>query len=254
MEAMSKMKKRKVGGKSGILFELITCGGPELWDRIMKLMEQVWEDGEVVGDLKDAVIVAIPKKGDLKCCDNWRGISLLDVIGKLMARILKERLEKISDRVLPVSQCRFRRGRGGVDTIFAARQLIEKTREHGDILFMLFVDLKKDHHSVPRQALWKVLEKCGVPPKMLNVVKSFHNGMQAEVRVGPTTTERFEVKNGLRQGCTLAPTLFNVYFSGMVASWKSKHAGEGVNVLYMIGRKLVGDCTTKSQLHEVKVT
>ena len=40
----------------------------------------------------------------MKCCDNWRGISLLDVVGKLFARILKERLEKIADRVLPESQ------------------------------------------------------------------------------------------------------------------------------------------------------
>lgn len=106
---------------------------------------------------------------------------------------------------------------------------------------------------VLRQALWKVLEKCGVPPKMLNVVKSFHHGMQAEVQVGSTTTESFEVKNG-RQGCTLAPSLFNIYFSGMVAGWRAKYAGEGMSVLYKLGRKLVGDCTAKSRLDEVKVT
>ena len=45
-------------------------------DRTVKLMEQMQEDGEVVGKRKDAVIVPIPKKGDLKCCDNWHGISL----------------------------------------------------------------------------------------------------------------------------------------------------------------------------------
>ena len=146
------------------------------------------------------------------------------------------------------------KGRGCVDIIFAARQLIEKTREYDDVLFMLFVDLKKAYDSVPRRALWKVLEKCGVPPRMLRVVKSLHDGMQAEVRVGSTTTESFEVKNGLRQGCTLAPTLFNVYFSGMVASWRMKHASEGVSVLYKFGRKLVGDRTAKSRLQEVKVT
>ena len=254
MDAMSMMKKRKAGGKSGILSELITYGGPELWDRILKLMEQMWMNGQVVADWKDAVIIPIPKKGDLKCCDNWRGISLLDVVGKLFARILKERLEKIADRVLPESQCGFRKGRGCVDMIFVARQLIEKTREHDDVLFMLFVDLKKAYDSIPREALWKVLEKCGAPPRMLSVVKSFHDGMQAEVRIGPASTKSFEVKNGLRQGCTLAPTLFNVYFSGMVASWRSKHVSEGVNVLYRIGRKLVGDRTTKSRLQEVKVT
>ena len=46
-----------------------------------------------------------------------------------------------------------------------------------------FVDLRKAYDSVPRQALWKVLEKYGVSEKILNVVKSFHEGMHAEVRV-----------------------------------------------------------------------
>ena len=68
------------------------------------------------------------------------------------------------------------------------------------------------------RALWKVMEKCEVAPMMLSVVKSFHD---AEVRVGSTTTERFVVKNGLRQGYTLAPSLFTIYFSGMVPSWRS---------------------------------
>ena len=80
---------------------------------------------------------------------------------------------------------------------------------------MLFVDLRKAYNSVPRQALWKVLEKYGVPENMLNVVKFFHEGMHAEVKVGLTVTDRFEVRNGLWKGCTLAPTLFNIYFSAM---------------------------------------
>ena len=84
---------------------------------------------------------------------------------------------------------------------------------------------------MPRQALWKVLEKYGMPEKMLNVVKSFHEGMHAEVRVGSTVTDSFEVWNGLRQGCTLALTLFNIYFSAMVADWRNRSGGAGVSVI-----------------------
>ena len=50
--------------------------------------------------------------------------------------------------------------------------------------------------------------KCGVPPAMLSVIKSLHDDMLAQVRVGgDLTTDSIEVKNGLRQGCTLAPSL-----------------------------------------------
>ena len=94
-----------------------------------------------------------------------------------------------------------------------ARQLVEKCREHDESLFVLFVDLKKAYDPVPKSALWCVLEKCGVPPVMLSVIRSFHDGMKAEVRAGIRTTGSIVVKNGLQQDCTLAPSLFNVYLS-----------------------------------------
>ena len=65
--------------------------------------------------------------------------------------------------------------------IFTARQLVEKCIEHNDSLFILFVDLKKAYDTVPRSALWCVLEKCGVPPTMLRIIRSFHDGMRASV-------------------------------------------------------------------------
>jgi len=85
-------------------------------------------------------------------------------------------------------------------------------------------------------------------------VKSCHEGMRAEVTVGSTTTEEFEVRNGLRQGCTLAPTLFNIYISAVVANWQTESPEVGLAVLYIHGRKLVGDCSTKARLSKVKVT
>ena len=44
---------------------------------------------------------------------------------------------------------------------------------------------------VPRHALWKVLDKIGVPPTMLQIIKSFHDGMRADARVGDTSTDSF---------------------------------------------------------------
>ena len=106
---------------------------------------------------------------------------------------------------------------------------------------------------MPRQALWKGLEKCGVPPKLMSLVKSCYEGMRAEVGLGSTTTKEFEVRNGLRQGCTLAPTLFNIYISAVVANWQIESPEAGVAVLYKHGRKLAGDRTAKAKLSEVKV-
>ena len=85
-----------------------------------------------------------------------------------------------------------------------------------------------------------------MPPAMLSIIRPFHEGMHAEVRVGRTTTDTIEGHNDLREGCVLPSVLFNIYFSAMVAHWRGHCPQAGVNVKYKHGRKLVGDGTTKS--------
>ena len=149
-------------------------------------------------DWRNALIVPVPKKDDLQYCDNWRGISLLDVVGKLFARIVQDCLQVIAEKLFPDSQYDFRKDQGCVNMIFAARQLLEKTREHGDSLFIMFIDLKKAYNSVPRDVLWAVLVKCGMLARMLSIIKSFHEDTEGIVRVGDAVIDRFEVRNGLR--------------------------------------------------------
>ena len=111
LAAMRNMRSGTAGGQSGILPEMILHGGNRLHHQIHELI-QVWRSGSVVSDWRDAIIVPIPKKGDLRSCNNWRGISLLDVAGKLFARIIQNRLQDIAEFVLPDSQCGFRKAVG----------------------------------------------------------------------------------------------------------------------------------------------
>ncbi len=112
-------------------------------------------------------------------------------------------------------------------------------------MFMLFVDLRKAYDSVPRKALWYALERYGVPDSLLRIVRSLHDGMQAQVTVDGQVAPMFEVRNGLRQGCVLAPTLFNLYFNLVIRQWQEKCRDVGVEVLYKCGGKLVGERTRR---------
>ena len=90
---------------------------------------------------------------------------------------------------------------------FTVRQLLEKSYEHRAKIFLVFVDLKKAYDSVPRAALWRALEKLGIPSSVVSLIQSFHDGMKAQVRVSGALLEDIDVENGLQQGCSLAPTL-----------------------------------------------
>ena len=79
---------------------------------------------------------------------------------------------------------------------------------------MCFVDLQKAYDSVDRELLWKVLARAGVPEEMIAVIRQFHDGMQAQVRMDDgELSEWFEVTQGLRQGYVLSPLLFNIFFA-----------------------------------------
>ena len=85
------------------------------------------------------------RKGNPQVCDNHRGISLLSIAGKILAKILLNRLNAHLEQagLIPESQCGFRKDRGTIDIIFTARQLQEKCQEQNVDLYMTFVDLIK---------------------------------------------------------------------------------------------------------------
>nr|VZI38071.1 unnamed protein product [Spirometra erinaceieuropaei] len=117
--------------------------------------KEMWRQGEVPQDFKDATIVHLYKrKGNRQICDNHRSISLLNIAGKIFARILLNRLNNhLEHGLLPETQCGFRRHRGTTDMIFAARQLQEKCQEMRTHLYSTFVDLTKAFNTVNREGL-----------------------------------------------------------------------------------------------------
>ena len=104
--------------------------------------------------MKDAKIVTLYKnKGETSDCNNYRGISLLSIVGKVYARVLQARLQKLAERIYSESQCGFRAGRSTVDMVFSLRQLPEKSREQNMPLYIAFIDLKKAFDLVSRDGL-----------------------------------------------------------------------------------------------------
>ena len=217
-KALKQTTPGKAPGADGIPADIFKNGGQALLDKLTSLFQEIWKAGQVPQDFKDAVVVHIYKrKGDMTSCDNHRGISLLCIAGKVLARVILNRLiTNVSETIVPESQCGFRAGRGTTDMVFAIRQLQEKCREQNKELHMVFVDLTKAFDTVNREGLWKILRKFGCPEKMISLIASFHNGMQARVQENGETSDSFPVKNGVKQGCVLAPTLFSILFAAML--------------------------------------
>ena len=147
-------------------------------------------------DWKDAELVPLYKKGDRMRCDNYCGISLLNLPGKVLSLILLERLKKIIEPHLLEALCGFREGRGTTDKIWTIRQLVKKSLEHQSELCMCFTDLSKAYDSVNREAMMAVLRKYGVPCHMVSLIKQLYAGTWCQVKMEGEVSEWFEVKTG----------------------------------------------------------
>ena len=83
-------------------------------------------------------------------CTNYRGISLMSIIGKVFARVLNERVKVLMvDKVMD-EQGGFRAGRGCINQIFAVKQIVEKVVERDKKVYMAFVELEKCYDNMNR--------------------------------------------------------------------------------------------------------
>ena len=129
--------------------------------------------------------------------------------GKVLARIL---LDRVRDQLLKhqrPEQSGFTPKKSTVDRILALRVLTERLREFQCGLLAAYVDLRKAFDSVNRDALWGILGLRRIPAKLVQLISALYCGTESAVRCGGSISDYFPVNTGVRQGCVLAPSLFN---------------------------------------------
>ena len=93
-------------------------------------------------------------------------------------------------------------------------------------LHRLLIDLTKAFDLVSRTGLFEILLRIGCPPTLLNLIISYHKDMEGVISFDGDESDPFPIKNGVKQGCVLAPTLFGIFFSMLLRS-AFKDSSEG---------------------------
>ena len=112
VKAINLLSSGKAPGSDAILAEIYKAGGPPIAEKLIELFHIIWRKEAIPQEFKDATIIHLFKrKGNPQVCDNHRGISLLSVAGKILARVLLSRLNEHLERsgLLSESQCGFRK-------------------------------------------------------------------------------------------------------------------------------------------------
>ncbi|KAI5738368.1 hypothetical protein M8J77_006061 [Diaphorina citri] len=147
-------------------------------------------------------------KGDSRKCENYRGISLMSHTLKIYERILEKRLRNIVQ--VDENQCGFVPGKSTTDAIQTVRILVEKYRDSGKDLHMVFIDLEKAFDLVPRELIWESLRAQNTPEEYVRLIQDIYHQSQKQIRCTTGVSSEFLVKYGVHQGSVLSPLLFIV--------------------------------------------
>ncbi|KAG0723665.1 Dipeptidase 3 [Chionoecetes opilio] len=148
-EAVAKLSGGKAAGVCNISAGLLKAGGEAMIRGLHAVLTAVWQSGTIPPDWKRGLVVPIWKgKGDRQDCNNYRGITLFSVPGKVFTHLLLTRIRSHLLKHQRAQQSGFTPGKSTTDRILALRVLVERRREFRQGMLAAHVDLKKAFDSV----------------------------------------------------------------------------------------------------------
>ena len=214
--AIKRLKNNKSAGLDNVPAELYKCGGDKVADQIHQIVVKIWTQESWVSQWNESWINPIHKKGDKTLCDNYRGISILNVGYKIFSSILCERLKPFLANIIGSYQCGFRPGKSTTDQIFSLRRILEKTLEYQIDTHHLFIDFKQAYDSIDRSSLFTTMTSFGIPSKLNRLCWLTLANTTSVVRIGNHTSEQFTTMQGFRQGDALSCDFFNLCLEKIV--------------------------------------
>jgi len=232
---ISLLKCNKATGPDGIPAEIFKyIMNDDILKTILNMFNTFINHRTLPTQIKESTMILIHKKGSTQICNNYRTISLQSTFMKILTKLIIRRIyshcEKNSKPVfskqdlsffyekwiMPETQSGFRIDRDRSDAIFSLLQIMKDSYQNKVNLIIIFIDLVKAYDYVPRETLWKILKKIGVPGTIIELIKNLHEGSLARIKIEDNLSENFELMSGLKQGCNAAPCLFNIFFGALM--------------------------------------
>ena len=156
------MWNRKATGDDDIPGDVLTLLGEGGLKILTKLSNTIYNTGEWPQDFTEVTIIGLKKKTKATKCSDYRTISLIAHTAKIIAKILRRRIEKKIEDALGEDQFGFRRGKGTRDAIGMMRIMAERTLEIDEELCVCFIDWQKAPDRVKWTKLMQILKRTGI--------------------------------------------------------------------------------------------
>ena len=181
----------------------------------MKLFNKILSSGVFPKIWSEGLITPIHKSGNKTDPGNYRGICISSCLGKFFTSILNARLNVFLEEnsILNKYQIGFRHGFRTSDHLLVLKTLIDSYKLRRKPMFACFVDFRKAYDSVWREGLFFKLINYGCSKKFVTILLNMYSSVKSAVKLEQGVTPFFQSHVGVKQGCNLSPTLFNLFIN-----------------------------------------
>ena len=158
--------------------------------------------------MRQAVITCVYKKGKTEDITNWRPISLLNYDYKILTKVLSNRMQSSLTDIISTEQTAAIKGRTIIENLQRNRDIISFANLN-ELEANITLDPEKAFDRVDRNFLFKTLRKFGYRPKIISLIETIYNNIEAQIKLNGNMSQSFPVEKGVRQGCPLDDIVCN---------------------------------------------
>lgn len=242
---LRKATNRSAPGQTGHTWTLIKWVWAADSDRIMNLLEACLRTGHHPRLWKEAVVCVIPKpkRADYTLAKNFRPISLLECLGKLLEKVVAKLIyqDMAKHDLIPTTQFGGRNASSTLDAGLTLLHDIQSAHQAGLRTGILLFDIQGFFDNINHERLIRTFANLGFAPELVKWCRSFLKDRSVKLRFNGKTSDPFEYTVGTPQGSPVSPVLSIIYTSPLLhkmRSWNKASLGMYIDdgVIFACGK------------------
>ncbi|KAL9687275.1 hypothetical protein QQ045_031674 [Rhodiola kirilowii] len=217
-EILSSLKEcegNKAPGPDGFNISFYKRFWNEIKPEVEGFIEEFSANGRITRGINQTFIALIPKTNSPQYVGDFRPISLVTPLYKIMAKCLARRLSSVLPQLISLNQSAFLANRSILDGIMITNDLIHSVKRDKRKALMIKLDFCKAYDSISWDYLDQIQERMGFGVKWRRWISECISTPRLAVLVNGSPTEEFAMERGLRQGDPLSPFLFLIATEGL---------------------------------------